>query len=163
MLRHLVNILLWFLPPSRLFWLRRALLRLAGVDLAAGVKYCGRGWIYGRGRLSIGRDSWFSPGVIVYTHLDVPVVVGARCDLGPGVELITGSHSIGDAARRAGAGTARAISIGDGCWICAGARILGGVTVGSGSVIAAGALVIRDVRPNTLVAGMPAEPKKVLS
>ena len=163
MVRHLVNIVLWFLPPSRLFALRRFLLRLADVRVGAGVSVCGRGWIYGRGQVRFGDGTWLSPGVVIFSHLDAPVVVGSRCDIGPGVMFITGSHEAGTAQRRAGAGTARAISVGDGCWIGAGTQILGGVVVGDGAVIAAGAVVTRDVSPHTLVAGVPAVPKRRLS
>jgi maltose O-acetyltransferase len=162
-IRHLINLLLSGLPPSRWFSFRRWCLRLAGISLAPGVKICGRGWIYGRGRLEIGADSWVSPGVTIHTHVDVPITIGARCDIGPGVEFIVGSHTIGGGERRAGPGTARAIHVGDGCWIGAGSKILGGVTVGMGSVIAAGAVVVHDVPPNTLVAGVPAMPKRTLS
>jgi acetyltransferase-like isoleucine patch superfamily enzyme len=35
--------------------------------------------------------------------------------------------------------------------------IIGGVTIGENSVVAAGSVVIRDVPPNTLVAGNPAK------
>lgn len=163
MLRHFINLLLWILPPSRLFWFRRACLRAAGVKLAPGVKICGRGWIYGRGPLEVGADSWFSPGVIIYTNVNASIVIGARCDVGPGVELITGSHEVGPAARRAGPGTAGTIRLGDGCWIGAGTRILGGVTIGAGSVTAAGALVTRDLPPNSFAAGVPAVVKKELN
>jgi maltose O-acetyltransferase len=163
MLRHFINIFLWFLPPSRLFSLRRTLLRVAGIELASGVKFCGRGWIYGRGKLVVGVDTWFSPGVIVYSHIDAPIVIGARCDIGPCVELIPGSHQLGDSSRRAGPGTARPIIIEDGCWIGAGTRILGGVTIGAGSVLAAGAVVTCDVAPNSLAAGVPATIRKALS
>ena len=162
MIRHLINLLLWALPPSRCFALRRLCLRLAGVSIAPGAAFCGRGWIYGRGRLAIGDDSWLSPGVIVYTHLDVSIVIGERCDIGPGVEFIVGSHVIGDSTRRAGRGTARAINVGNVCWIGAGSKIMGGVTIGSGSVVAAGAVVLRDVPPNTLYAGVPAVLKRTL-
>jgi maltose O-acetyltransferase len=162
MIRHFANLLLWILPPSRLFWLRRWLLRLSGIVLAPDACICGRGWIYGRGRLQIGAGTWFSPGVVVYTHLDVAVEIGDRCDVGPGVEFVTGSHLIGSAERRAGAGMARAIKVGSGCWIGAHAVILGGVTLGDGVVVAAGAVVTRSVPANVLCAGVPAIEKRTL-
>jgi Acetyltransferase (isoleucine patch superfamily) len=162
-LRHCLNILLWLLPPSRMFAFRRACLRLARVDVGEGSSVCGRGWVYGRGQLKIGHDTWLSPGVVIHSHLEAPITIGNCCDLGPGVELITGSHLIGDASRRAGAGTARRVTIEDGCWIGAGTRILGGVTIGAGSIVAAGSVVTRDVLPNSLVAGVPAVFKKRLA
>ena len=142
--------------------LRRALLRFAKVRLKPGTSVCGRGWIYGRGVLELGEGTWVSPGATFYTHCDAPIVIGARCDVGPGVEFITGSHTIGDSSRRAGAGTASPIKIGSGCWIGAGARILGGVTIGDGAVIGAGAVVIQDIPENTLAVGVPAVAKKRL-
>jgi maltose O-acetyltransferase len=162
-LRHLINFLLGWLPPSRCFALRAWLLRLAAVDLGQQVKFCGRGWIYGRGVLKIGDDTWLSPGAIVYTHVDAAIVIGARCDIGPGVSFVTGSHQFGPASRRAGPGTALPIRIGDGCWIGAGSQILGGVTIGNGAVVAAGSVVTSDVAANTLVAGVPAVVKRALA
>lgn len=50
------------------------------------------------------------------------------------------------------------VSIGDDVWVGTGVTVLGGVTVGRGSVIGAGAVVNRDVRPFTVVAGVPARP-----
>ena len=162
MLRHLLNFLFWILPPSRCFGFKRLCLKLAQVEIGENVSLCGRGWIYGRGQLRIGSDTWLSPGVIFHTHLDASIVIGANCDIGPSVEFITGSHLIGAASRRAGYGTAKPIVVNDGCWIGAGSRILGGVTIGSGVVVAAGSVVIRDVPANVLVAGVPAVVKKEL-
>jgi len=161
-IRHFVQLLLWPLPPTRLFALRRMLLRLAGIEMAGGASMCGRGWILGRGRLSVGRGSWLSPGVIVHTHVLAPVIIGADCDVGPGTEFITGSHEFGPASRRAGPGTANPIVVEDGCWIGAGVRVLGGVRIGAGSIVAAGAVVTRDIPPNRLVAGVPATIKRTL-
>lgn len=48
------------------------------------------------------------------------------------------------------------ISIGDGAWICADAFIGPGVTVGSMAVVGARAVAVRDVPPNSVVAGNPA-------
>ena len=162
MLRHFLNLLLWCLPPSRLFALRRTCLRLAGIAPGRNVSVCGRGWIYGRGRLFIGDDTWLSPGVVFHTHVEADIAIGTRCDVGPGVEFVLGSHQHGDTQRRAGPGTARPIAVGDGCWIGAGALILGGVTIGAGAVIAAGAVVTRDVPAHTLAAGVPARAVKDL-
>jgi maltose O-acetyltransferase len=162
MIRHLINLLLGILPPSRFFAFRRLCLRWAGVGVGSGVCVCGRGWIYGRGVLRIGDDTWMSPGVTVHTHLSAPICIGARCDIGHEVSFIPGSHDIGGPQRRAGTGTAKAINIGNGCWIGTGVRILGGVTIGDGAIVAAGAVVTRDVAAHTLVAGVPAVSKKRL-
>nr|WP_250208041.1 DapH/DapD/GlmU-related protein [Curvibacter sp. CHRR-16] len=125
--------------------------------------FCGRAWIYGRGQLSIGANSWISPGGIIHTHPDAQIVIGARCDIGPGVEIHPGSHEIGTGERRAGAGTAAPVIVEDGCWIGARTLILGGVTIGTGSIVAAGSVVVSDVPPHTLVAGVPAKVKRSLS
>jgi maltose O-acetyltransferase len=162
MIRHVVNILLYWLPPSRFFYARRLLLRVAGISVNRDVKFCGRGWIYGRGELVIGGDTWLSPGVITHTHIDVQILIGERCDIGPGVEFIPGSHKIGNGSRRAGSGTAKPITIGNGCWIGANSIILGGVYIGEGCIVAAGAVVTRDIPPNSLVAGVPARVKRQL-
>lgn len=145
-----------------MFAVRRACLRMAGVKVGQDASVCGRGWIYGRGPFKIGRSTWLSPGVMVYTHLEAAIEIGDNCDIGPGVEFITGGHFVGPATRRAGPGTAEPIRVQNGCWIGAGARILGGVTIGSGAIVAAGAVVTRNVSENVLVAGVPAVVKKSL-
>ena len=50
------------------------------------------------------------------------------------------------------------VSIGHDTWIGHKAIILPGVNVGNGAVVAAGAVVTRDVRPYSVVAGVPAKP-----
>jgi acetyltransferase-like isoleucine patch superfamily enzyme len=50
----------------------------------------------------------------------------------------------------------KGVTIDDDVWIGAGARILDGIKIGKGSVIAAGAVVNTDVRPYTIVGGVPA-------
>lgn len=160
--RFFVNIILFALPPTHFFKLRGYLYRLSGLNVEGGVCFCGHGFVYGRGRVSIKSGTWISPGLILRTHVDAPITIGSNCDIGPSVELVTGSHLIGSQHRRAGEGTAFPIEIGDGCWIGARSVILGGVRVGAGSVIAAGSVVISNVPDNTLVAGVPARIKRQL-
>jgi acetyltransferase-like isoleucine patch superfamily enzyme len=76
--------------------------------------------------------------------------------IGPNVSLITSGHPLDPFQRRA-AVVAKPIVIERNVWISAGAIITGGVTVGENSVVAAGAVVTKDVPPNTLVGGNPAQ------
>jgi len=145
-----------------MFLLRYFILYISGVDIDRSVKFCGGGWIYGRGDLYIKSGTWLSPKTIMYTHLDAKIEIGENCDVGPGVKFITGGHNIGTSSRRAGEGVAREIIVGNGTWIGGYSIILGGVKIGKGCVIAAGSVVMNDVPDNTLVAGVPAIEKKIL-
>lgn len=160
--RFMANFLLFALPPTRFFKFRTYVYRLSGVILHDDVSFCGHGFIYGRGIVRIQSGTWISPGLILRTHIDAPITIGSNCDIGPNVDLVTGSHCIGTSHRRAGEGTALPITIGDGCWIGAHSLILGGVRIGSGCVVAAGSVVTRDVPDNMLVAGVPARIKRKL-
>jgi maltose O-acetyltransferase len=51
----------------------------------------------------------------------------------------------------------RPIVIEDDVWIGANVTVLGGVTIGRGSVIAAGAVVTKNVKPYSIVGGIPAK------
>ena len=42
-------------------------------------------------------------------------------------------------------------------WIGSAAVVLQGVTIGDGAIIAAGAVVTKDVKPYTIVGGVPAK------
>ena len=48
------------------------------------------------------------------------------------------------------------VSIGDGAWLGAGAKILDGVTIGEHAVIGAGAVVRDNVEPHAIAVGIPA-------
>jgi maltose O-acetyltransferase len=162
MVLHIFNTIFWFLPPTHLFGLRKFILKIAGIKVGKNSSFCGRSWIYGRGKLSIGDGTWISPGAVIFTHIDAEILIGNCCDIGPGVEFITGGHLIGPSNRRAGVGCAKSIVVGNGVWIGAKSIILGGVTIGSGSIIAAGSLVRSDIPENSLVAGVPGVIKRTL-
>ena len=162
MIRHLVNLLLWVLPPTRFFAFRLFCLKLAGINAQPGVSVCGRGWFYGRGTVTLGQGTWLSPGVEFHSHLQAAIILGDQCDIGPRVAFIPGGHALGHPARRAGEGYAKPIEVGNGCWLGAHSVILGGVHIGNGCVVAAGSVVTHDVPENTLVAGVPAVVKRHL-
>lgn len=79
--------------------------------------------------------------------------------------LITGEHPLeryGQDRMDAFPTAGRDIVVRRGAWICSNATVLGPCVLGEDSVVAAGAVVIEDVPPRTLVAGVPARVVKHL-
>src|SRR3954469_23058461 len=72
--------------------------------------------------------------------------------------VIAGDHDFSDpsVAVLAQTRTSAGVSVGDGVWMGAGAKILDGVTVGEHAVIGAGAVVRENVPPSAIAVGIPA-------
>lgn len=154
--RYLLNLALFFLPPTRMFGLKRILARFCGFQITDGVMLNGGSSFVGEGNIFIGADTWVGAYNRFYLTRFAEIRIGANCDIGPEVAFVPGSHQIGSHRRRAGTGTGGDIVIEDGCWIGARVTILGGVTIGKGAIVGAGALVNKDVPANTIYAGVPA-------
>jgi serine O-acetyltransferase len=90
------------------------------------------------------------PGVS-FAYQGLGVVVHARAVIGAGVQI--GPQVI--IGGRSGARDVPVIQ--DGAVLGAGSKVLGPVTVGIGATVAAGAVVLHDVPPGVMVAGMPAK------
>ncbi|MBV5329884.1 MAG: acyltransferase [Chlorobium sp.] len=158
--RDIANIMLWLLPTSKCFALKRVLLKLVEVDIGKDAKINGHTWFYGRGKVRIGDRTWIGPGCKFHSTYGTTIDVGADCDVAPSVMFVTGTHKIGTLERRAGEGYAQDITIGNGCWLGTRVTVLGNVTIGPGSFIAAGSLVNSDVPVSSLAAGVPAKIKR---
>ncbi len=111
---------------------------------------------YHRNRMSIGAGSWI--GQQCFFHSAGGLAIGRRVGIGPGVRILTSSHSIGadvpvilDAPIEF-----KPVTIHDGADIGASAVILPGVTIGEGAQIGAGAVVSRDIPAFAVAAGVPA-------
>lgn len=104
--------------------------------------------------ITVGSGSFANYGL---TALDVaPITIGDDVQIGPNVQLLTPTHPLDPARRRAKIEGAAPIVIGDNVWIGGGAIVLAGVTVGANSVIGAGAVVTKDVPPDVVAVGTPA-------
>ena len=135
--------------PARLAVLRELLGGIGEETLIQSPFRCDYGY-----NISIGRRSFVNYGAV---FLDVnPITVGDEVLIATNVQLLTATHPLDAAQRRAWWEYAKPISIGDGAWIGAGALVLPGVAVGEEAIVGAGAVVTRDVAPRTVVAGNPA-------
>lgn len=91
------------------------------------------------------------------TALDVaPIVIGADCQLGPSVQLLTPIHPIEPQPRRDKLEGGRPITLGDNVWLGGGVIVCPGVTIGDNTVVGAGSVVTRDLPANVIAVGNPA-------
>ena len=90
------------------------------------------------GPITIGKDVMMGPEVIVYTSL----YAHSRTDI---------------SMMKQGFEEPRPVTIGNDVWIGRRAMIMPGVTIGDGCFIAAGAVVTRSTLPYTIIAGVPAK------
>ena len=107
----------------------------------------------GQGLIKLGDYVLVCPGVRIQA--------ATRITIGDGVMFAQGAyvtdadwHGIHD--RCMPVGRTAPVHIGDNAWIGDHAIVCKGVTIGENSVVGAGAVVVKDVPPNTIVAGNPA-------
>ncbi len=84
------------------------------------------------------------------------ITIGADVQIGPNVQLLTPTHPLDPAERRAKIEAAEPIVIGDNVWLGGGAIVLPGVTIGEHTVVGAGAVVTKDLPPCVVAVGNPA-------
>jgi len=91
------------------------------------------------------------------TALDVaPIRIGDDVQIGPHVQLLTPTHPVDAALRRAKWEAAEPITIGDNAWLGGGVIVLPGITIGVNTVVGAGAVVTHDLPADVVAAGNPA-------
>jgi maltose O-acetyltransferase len=91
------------------------------------------------------------------TALDVAAItIGADCQIGPNVQLLTPTHPVEPTPRRDKLEAAQPITIGDNVWLGGGVIVCPGVTIGDNTVVGAGAVVTRDLPANVVAVGNPA-------
>lgn len=105
-------------------------------------------------RLTIGTGTFINAGL---TALDVaPITIGAHCQIGPNVQLLTPLHPLEPGPRRAGWESAAPITLGDNVWLGGGVIVCAGVSIGDDTVVGAGSVVTRDLPAGVIAVGNPA-------
>jgi maltose O-acetyltransferase len=144
-------------PPK----VRRAILRLCGIKVGVGARIFS-GCLFRSLDVVIGERVFLNHRATF--DGSERTTIGRGCSIGTGVSFITSTHEIAVIGiRRAGRRISAPVVVGDGSWIGANVTILPGVTIGQGCVIGAGAVVVSDCAPDTVYAGVPARPMRVLA
>lgn len=110
------------------------------------------------GKIQVGDDVSFNPGVIVYGHGGV--TIGNATRIAANSVIIPANHRFRNLQipiMQQGL-DCQGITIGTDVWIGAGVIVLDGVTIEDGAVAAAGAVIVKDVKARTIVGGVPAVP-----
>jgi acetyltransferase-like isoleucine patch superfamily enzyme len=137
-------------------FLRKTLMGWLGVHIPNS-SYLAAGTIIGSDKIVIGEHV----GVNIQCHLDgaAAVILEDNVRMGSRVTVLTGTHDIEPEVLRRDLSKktiSKPVRIGRGSWICSNVTILPGVNIGEGCVVAAGSVVVKDLPPNGLYAGVAA-------
>jgi maltose O-acetyltransferase len=138
---------------------RRILAELLG-SLGEGTEirppfYCDYGY-----NTHVGSGTFVNFGLVA---LDVaPIHIGDDVQIGPYVQLLTPTHPLEPAPRRAKWEAAEPIAIGDNVWLGGGVIVCPGVSIGENTVVGAGAVVTSDLPADVLALGTPARVVRAL-
>ena len=108
-----------------------------------------------RSSILIGDECHFVNGVSILANNSIRI--GNRVLIGADTSITDCDwHEIDPDTRCHSSGASAPVIIGDDVWIGQRVVVLKGVTIGNGSIIGAGAVVVSDVPPRCIFAGVPA-------
>ncbi len=149
---------IFFLSPCP--WpsaLRVSLLGWFGAKIGRGVVIRSRVNVWLPWRLEVGDHVWIGEEVFILNL--APVAIASNVCISQRVFLCTGSH---DYTKITFDLITKPILVRSGSWIAAQVFVGPGVEIGPNSVVSAGSVVLKDVPPNVVVQGNPAEVVKEL-
>lgn len=144
--------------------------RTGEIRIGAGTRLHGQLLLFWNdGEISIGRHCFIGAGSRIWSQSSISI--GNHVLISHGVDIHdTDSHPLVSSERRIDAmgifqdayvtptkTLSRSIIIGDDVWIGMKSSVLKGVRIGDAAIVAAHSLVIKDVPPGSIVAGVPAK------
>lgn len=152
---HFFNALFMQNPLNPSSKLKVFILKIFGAKIGLGVVLKPSINIKYPWNLEIGDYSWIGEGV--WLDSLEKIKIGNHCCLSQGVYFCTGNHDWTDPTFGL---IVKPITVEDGAWVGARVTVLPGVTIGSHSILAAGSVVSKNINPNTIYAGNPAQAVK---
>jgi len=115
-------------------------------------------------KISIGNRVVIRPGTMLFADpregSNGTIVIEDDVLIGSGVHVYVSNHSYKNSDMPIidqGHDSPKNVTISKGSWIGANATILPGITIGENAVVGAGSVVTKDVKPGSIVAGIPAK------
>lgn len=111
----------------------------------------------GHKNIEVGSQVYIGKGSFLLAEMG-GIKIGDNVLIAPGVKINSRNHNFssrGSLIKEQGYSSAKIVIEND-VWLAANCMILPGVTIGEGAVVAAGAVVSKDVKPYSVVAGVPA-------
>ena len=139
------------LPHISSWKCRKSFMKFVKMRIGKGAFVMKHNYIITPQRLTIGNHSHINRGCTLDARGTIKI--GENVSISHGVAIITGSHDKDSYNFQA---RFLPIRIDDYAWIGVNATILQNVHVGKGAVVCAGAVVTHDVKPYTIVGGIPA-------
>ena len=139
-------------PLVTSYRVKRAVLRAFGARIGRGVVIKPAVHVKYPWRLSVGDHAWL--GERSWIDNLAQVNIGAHACVSQGAYLCTGNHDWSDVGMRL---VVAPITVGDGAWVGAFAKVAPGVEVGEEAVVTLGSVLLRDAEPGGVYSGAPAE------
>ncbi|HYD35484.1 MAG TPA: DapH/DapD/GlmU-related protein [Vitreimonas sp.] len=158
-LEAVTGFLWWFVGEIPLHHFRRFFYRLSGMSIGRGSTIHMRARIFDPRYITIGEDTIVGEkasldGRKQLVDSEGGLEIGDHVDIASEVMIWTSQHDLTSATMQA---IEKKVTIEDYAFIGPRAIILPGVTIGRGAVVAAGAVVTKNVKPLSIVAGVPAK------
>lgn len=134
------------------FWFKQKVLNI-GDNKAAYWPVHWTSKVYDAEYIKVGVDS--APGIMGGAYITGigGITIGDYCLFAKNIVIVTANHNIYDYRDR----ELKPVSIGDYCWLGAGAKVMPGVTLGDHTIVAAGAVVTSSFPDGYgILAGVPA-------
>jgi len=103
-------------------------------------------------KVTLGDCCWIGDNVSLYSVAEINI--GEHCVISQEAYLCTGTHDYNDPSFKL---LMSPITLERECWVAARSFVGPGVRIGEGAVVGACSLVLADVPPATIVAGVPAK------
>ena len=147
----LVEALILLNPVVTSYSLKRSVLRRFGARIGVGVLIKPSVHVKYPWHLEIGDNAWV--GERAWIDNFVRVRIGANAVISQGAYLCTGNHDWSDPGMGL---VVKPVTVEDGAWVGAFARIAPGLTVGSNAVVTLGSVLLADADAGGIYTGAPA-------